>query len=81
MRRPHKDWLVRIEGDGNNALSIMSQNRTFKTEDGAWRYVERMKKQYPNEHLNYYIAKLESADIRKPRLDLSETVGPDGLDF
>ena len=72
-------YLVRVEAATRGYLKVSSTHRVFKTEDGAWNYIERMKKKHPE--CECYIAPLMSAKNRQYHLNLSETTEPDGLDF
>lgn len=72
-------WLVRVETRERGYLKVSSRHHVFKTENGAWNFVENMKKKHPE--CVCYIGLIEEANIRQTHLNLSETVGPDGLDF
>lgn len=69
----HKDWVVRIEGDGNNALSVRAQTTTYKTEEQAHRYIAHMRKKFPDDNIKYYVGKLSEAKVYKPHLNIEES--------
>lgn len=71
-------WIVRVETAERGYLKVSSKHVTFKTENGAWNYIDRMKKRHPE--CVCFIGKLEGTEVRKPRLALNNP-GPDGLDF
>ena len=72
-------YLVRVEAATRGYLKVSSTHKVFKTENGAWNYIERMNKKHPE--CECFIAPLTPAKNRQFKLDLSETTGPDGLDF
>lgn len=78
---PHRKdnfWQVRMETQHRGYLKMSVQNKTFDSENGAWKFIERMKKKYPE--CNFYIGPMEPAVVRKFKLDL-DGQGPADIDF
>lgn len=79
MHKKDVFWAVKMESKHRGYLKMSVKNESFDTEKGAWNFVKRMKKKYPE--CKFYIGQMAPANFQQMSLDLNSNIGPDGLDF